>query len=329
MASQRRRFAICCGPKSGRRAKNRGEETFVPDTRSFLDIVNGVGAPPRRMSAFAPRADRQFVARLRAFAFSRPWVVTLCVAVVGLCAAIYGAVGSIEEQSLAAVERKPALRAARATAAPRPTVARETVARAQDDDMTAPATPNKPRAEATPPSAAPDSDRTAPLIVALGPIGSQLTDARLPDPLTANVAAVPLSDVAARSDAYVARLWARMMTRDTEQQLDRLAVDYAALVNERDQLRERIKELEQTLSSLQVPSGSPQAARMPADGAVGGGSARPGAAVIAFPGAASAGPAAEPPRQALKNFTTPGSAPNYFSDESGAILGNRGAATQR
>ena len=189
--------------------------------------------------------------------------------------------------------------------------------------------PNGAIAETKPLSPMPDADHTAPLTVALGPVDARLPDARLPDMPAANAAALLLSNGALRSDAFVARLWTRLGARDAEATLDRLAADYAELVSERDQLRERVKELEQTLSSLPVSPGSPQAARMPADGAVGAGSARPGAAVIAFPGSAAAGVAAEPARQVLKNFTPPGSAPNYFSDESGAILGNHAAAPHR
>ena len=299
----------------------------MPDNRSFLEIVNGARATSPATPAFVRSADRQLVARLRAFAFSRPWVVTLCVALVGLCAAIYGAIGSIEEQSAASVERKPAFRAARATTAPQQIVepSRET--------MPVPATSNGASVNATPPVAAPDGDRIASLIVALGPVDARLPNARLPDLPAANAAPLSLSDSAARADAYVARLWGRIGARDAEAQFDRLAADYADLVSERDQLRERVKELEQTLSSLQLPPGSPQAARMPVDGAIGAASARAGAAVIAFPGTASAGasagPSAEQPRPVVKNFTTPGSAPNYFTDESGAVLGNPAATPTR
>jgi hypothetical protein len=270
----------------------------------------------------------------------------LGVAVVGLCAAIYGAIGYVDEQSAASVERKPALRAARATVA-----ARLAPDRARDALPPSASASSNGAGAGAPPLAAPDGDRSAPLIVALGPVDSRLPDARLSDAQLAdarlvdsplaearlpdsrladapnmNAAALPLADFAARADASVARVWARITARDAEQQLARLAADYAELATERDQLRERVKELEQTLASLQLPAGAPQAARMPADAAVGAGLARPGAAVIAFPGAASAGASGEQSRPALKNFTTPGSAPNYFTDESGAVLGNRAAA---
>ena len=128
-------------------------------------------------------------------------------------------------------------------------------------------------------------------------------------------------DTAKGSDGHIARFWAHIGTREAEEQLERLSADYAELVGERDRLRERVRELEQMLSLSQAPQPPPQTARLLPDNSFGASSAKPGAAAIAFPGAAAA---AEQSRQVQKNFTPPGSVPNYFSDESGAILGSRG-----
>ena len=133
-------------------------------------------------------------------------------------------------------------------------------------------------------------------------------------------------DAAKASDSYIARLWARIAARDAEEQLERLAADYAELVDERDRLRERVRELEQSLSLSQAPQDSPQPAKGPPDNSFGASSVKPGAAIIAFPGGAAA---SEQTGRVYKNFNPPGSAPNYFSDESGAILGTHTSASRR
>jgi hypothetical protein len=65
---------------------------------------------------------------------------------------------------------------------------------------------------------------------------------------------------------------------------------------------------------------------MPPDNSFGASSVKPGAAIIAFPGGAAA---SEQAGHVYKNFNPPGSAPNYFSDESGAILGTHTSASHR
>jgi len=165
--------------------------------------------------------------------------------------------------------------------------------------------------------------RAAPSVADLAPAE------RLADPQAINAAALLRGNVTGQSGASFARLWTRIGARDAEEQLDRLSAEYAELADERDQLRERVNQLEQALALLQAPSGPLQPARAPANNSSGVSSATPGAAAIAFPGAAAFGPAAEQSRQAYRNFTPPGSAPNYFSDESGAILGTRNSAMPR
>src|SRR5204863_199522 len=81
---------------------------------------------------------------------------------------------------------------------------------------------------------------------------------------------------------------ARIAARDAEEQLERLAADYAELVDERDRLRERVRELEQSLSVSQAAQDSPQPAKGPPDNSFGASSVKPGAAIIAFPGGAAA-----------------------------------------
>jgi hypothetical protein len=278
-----------------------------------------------------PRRRRHVAATARAFAFPLSWSVTVCagVAILALCAAIYGTIGYVDEKRLADAERVAAEHAIRTNAD-----LQRQLDRARDESPASAA----PIATATEPkpalaAAAPDAvDRAPPpLIAALGPADARLPDARLPDarlpdPLSATVADLFRRDGAKVSDGYLARLWARIAARDAEQQLERLAADYAELVSERDQLRERVRELEQTLSLSQAPQDSLQPAKMPPDNSFGASSVKPGAAIIAFPGGAAA---SEQAGHVYKNFNPPGSAPNYFSDESGAILGTHTSASRR
>lgn len=301
----------------------------MPDNRSFLEIVNGVRAPPQSAPDPTPRRRRHVAATARAFAFPLSWSVTVCagVAILALCAAIYGTIGYVDEKRLADAERVAAEHAIRTNAD-----LQRQLDRARDESPAsgapiATASETKPALAAAAPAVI---DRAPTLIAALGPADPRLPDARLPDPLSATVADLFRRDgakVSAKlSDSYLAPLWARIAARDAEEQLERLAADYAELVGERDQLRERVRELEQTLSLSQAPQDSLQPAKMPPDNSFGASTVKPGAAIIAFPGGAAA---SEQAGRVYKNFNSPGSAPNYFSDESGAILGAHTSASRR
>jgi len=265
-------------------------------------------------------------ATARAFAFPLSWSVTVCagVAILALCAAIYGTIGYVDEKRLADAERLAAEHAMRTNAD-----LQRQLDRARDESPASAAslaTASEPK-PALAVSAPTVIDRAPPpLIAALGPADARLSDARLPDPLSATVADLFRRDAAKPSDGYLARSWARIAARDAEEQLERLAAEYAELVSERDQLRERVRELEQTLSLSQAPPDSAQPAKVPPDNSFGASSIKPGAAIIAFPGGAAA---SEQAGHVYKNFNPPGSAPNYFSDESGAILGTRTSASHR
>ena len=308
-----------------------GEHQLLPDNRSFLEIVNGARVPPSALDPM-PRRGRPIAATARAFAFPLSWSVTVCagVAILALCAAIYGTIGYVDEKRIAVAERVAVEHAIRTNAD-----LQRQLDRARDAlpasgariETASAATEPKPALAV---SAAAAIDRAPPpLIAALGQTDPRLSDPRLPDPrlsdpLAANVARLLRQDAAKTSDSYIARLWARIAARDAEEQLERLAADYAELVDERDRLRERVRELEQSLS--QAPQDSPQPAKMPPDNSFGPSSVKPGAAIIAFPGGAAAG---EQAGHVYKNFNPPGSAPNYFSDESGAILGTHTSASRR
>ena len=266
---------------------------------------------------------RQFAASAGISAVSLPWFATLCagVAIVGFCAAAYGMIGYFHYQRIAAIERAAAERATRANADLQQQLdrAREALPAAiARIDTTPDAKPQFPASQRA------AIDDAAPLIGALGH-----ADLRLADPQAANGIALLRWDAAGRSGGYFEQLWAPLTARETQDKLDRLSADYAELVGERDQLRARVRQLEQALSLLEPPQTPPQPARATPDTSFGAGSAKPAAAVIAFPDRAAARSAADPSRQVNKNFTSPGSVPNYFSDESGAILGSHGAAATR
>src|SRR5947208_10382863 len=308
-----------------------GEHQLLPDNRSFLEIVNGARVPPSAPDPM-PRRGRPIAATARAFAFPLSWSVTVCagVAILALCAAIYGTIGYVDEKRIAVAERVAVEHAIRTNADLQRQLDRARDALpasgARIETASAPTEP-RPALAASVPAAI---DRAPPsLIPALGQTDPRLPDLRLPDarlsdPLAANVAGLLRQDAAKASDSYIARLWARIAARDAEEQLERLAADYAELVDERDRLRERVRELEQSLS--QAPQDSPQPAKMPPDNSFGPSSVKPGTAIIAFPGGAAA---SEQAGRVYKNFNPPGSAPNYFSDESGAILGTHPSASRR
>jgi len=297
----------------------------LPDNRSFLEIVNGARVPSSAPDPM-PRRGQPIAATARAFAFPLSWSVTVCagVAILALCAAIYGTIGYVDEKRIAVAERIAVEHAIRTNADLQRQLdrARDALPASGARIETASA-PTEPRPTPTLAASAPAAiDRAPPsLIAALGQ-----TDPRLPDPLAANVAGLLRQDAAKASDSYIVRLWARIAARDAEEQLERLAADYAELVDERDRLRERVRELEQSLSLSQAPQDSPQPAKMPPDNSFGPSSVKPGAAIIAFPGGAAA---SEQTGRVYKNFNPPGSAPNYFSDESGAILGTHTSASRR
>jgi cell division septum initiation protein DivIVA len=281
-----------------------------------------------------PRGGQPIAGTARAFAFPLSWSVTVCagVAILALCAAIYGTIGYVDEKRIAVAERVAVEHAIRTNADLQRQLdrARDALPASGAQIETASAA-TEPKPTPTLAASAPTViDRAPPsLIPALGQTDPRLPDLRLPDarlsdPLAANVAGLLRQDAAKASDSYIARLWARIAARDAEEQLERLAADYAELVDERDRLRERVRELEQSLS--QAPQDSPQPAKGPPDNSFGPSSVKPGAAIIAFPGGAAA---SEQAGHVYKNFNPPGSAPNYFSDESGAILGTHTSASRR
>ena len=286
----------------------------MPDDRSFLDIVTGVRAPLQRVAAAPTSDDWPITASLRAVAVSPSTAVTVCtgVAILGLCAAIYGTSGSLNDKRIAGIARDVREHAAPAAAQRNPTPAIEPSAQAETHvDVALP--PSLPAPQSA------SAERSPAFVAALAPIGLPLGD-----PQTTSDLSVLRGDNIGHADGHFGSLWARIVARDADERLNRLGAAYDELSAERDRLRELVNELELALSQMSPP----QAAKAP-DSAIAAGSTKIGAAVIAFPGTATTGASGEQPRPVLKNFTTPGSVPNYFTDESGAVLGNHAAAPTR
>src|SRR2546423_4940648 len=180
-----------------------GEHELLPDNRSFLEIVNGARVPPSAPHPM-PRRVRPIAATARAFAFPAfafplSWSVTVCagVAILALCAAIYGTIGYVDEKRIAVAERVAVEHAIRTNADLQRQLDRARDALpasgARIETASAPTEP-RPALAASVPAAI---DRAPPsLIPALRPTdppppGLRLPDARLSDPLAPNGAGRP------------------------------------------------------------------------------------------------------------------------------------------
>jgi hypothetical protein len=294
----------------------RWENRRLPANRSFREIVDGTRDPLRNAGDAAASGGLYFATGARTFGLSMPRPMVLCaaVAIVAFCGLIYCAVGYVHYEHAAGTERAAAQRAERANAdlqnaldGMRDHLA---VAKARIDTLAG---------DANPPAAASKQDKAdhaVQLTPALGPPDLQLSDTP-----PATLAARLISEATKLSDGHLQQSWARIELNEAVGKIQQLSAEYDAVIGERDQLREHLGELEEKLALLQAPQAPRQAAKVPPN-STSGSSAGSGLAAIAFPRSAVAAPAAEQSREALKNFTAPGSVPNYFSDESGAILGH-------
>ena len=304
------------------RRKNRR----LPANRSFREIVNGTRDPLKNAGDAAASGGLYFAPGARAFGLSmpRPMVQCAAVAIVAFCGSIYCAVGYVHYKHAAGTERAAAERTERANAdlqnaldGMRDHLA---VAKARIDTLAGDA---KPPAAASKPDKA---DHAVQLTPPLGPPDLQLSDTQ-PATLPANL----IREATRLSDGHLQQSWARIELNEAEGKIQQLSAEYNAVIGERDQLREHLGELEEKLALLQAPQ-APQAPLQAPKGppnSTSGSSASSGLAAIAFPRSAVAAPAAEQSREGFKNFTAPGSVPNYFSDESGAILGHPTPASGR
>ena len=290
----------------------------MPGDRSFSDIVNGV-RPPLANSGAASQNGRPFFEKSapKAVRLSRrSTVLSVAVAVIGLSMSVYCAAGFVHYKRVAQVELSAAQRAERTNAD-----LQVALDRLRDSSAGARTGIDAIR-EPLPAIGQLDvgvNDRAAVLGQAFGSLDSQVTDTQ---PMA--IAALSPDRPTTFAHGYLQRAWARITLDQSVQNLQQLNAEYDALVSERDQLQQRVKELEQKLTLVEQPQAAPQTARASQD------PAQKGAASIAFPAApAAVGPSAEPASPVFKNFNAPASAPNYFSNESGAILGNPNAAADR
>ena len=287
----------------------------MPSNRSFGDIVRGVRGP----LASAPHLlqdRRPSFPDIAPFApqIARPsTVVGAAVATIGLCVSTYCAIGFVHYKHVADIETGAAQRTERANADLQAALdrLRDSVAGAEVriDETSA-------RAPAAAASTQDQIKDTGQLTQALGPLDPQRTEVKL------------LAMAGAQADrpitlpaGHLQQTWARISRDQTEETLQRMAHEYEEVVFERDQLHQRVGDLEQKLSLLETREAPPDAGKIRED-AADATSPRNGAASTAFPGSSGA-------EQSLKNFNTPGSVPNYFSNESGAILGTAASASDR
>jgi hypothetical protein len=236
------------------------------------------------------------------------------VAIVGFCSWIYCTVGFLHYNYAASTERAAATRAERANAD-----LQDALNELRDELALAKVRIDTTGGEPKPTIAASvdKTDRVGQFTRTLESLDLQLTDQR---PATSSA---KLSWAATTlPDGRLQKTWARISLDQTEKTIQQLSAEYDAVVGERDQLRERVSELEQKLSLLQPRQAPHQDAKLPSDDTSGTSSVSGGIASIPFIGSAAVGPTAEQLGQGFKNFTPPGSVPDYFSNESGAILGH-------
>jgi hypothetical protein len=287
----------------------------VPANRSFRDIVNG--APNSLRSApDGTRNGRLDPAKsAHDLGLSLPWPTLLCaaIAIVAFSGSIYCAVGYVHYKQIAGTERAAAQRAESANAD-----LQEALDRMRDQLALATARIDRRPGEAMPPIALSNqgkADRGVQLTRAFGAPDLQLSG---PQPATL---ISKLSLAAAKlPDEHLQQSSASFGLDQTQENIRQLGAEYHEVARERDQLRERLSELEEKLSLSLPPQAPQQAAKVPPN-SISGSTATGGTASIIFPRSAADGP--------VKNFTSPGSVPDYFSNESGAILGQPSPAPDR
>lgn len=275
----------------------RRKDQLVADNRSFLDIVKGVGGASPSLPDLTASSDVHAAPRAAAFGTSRRWpmVAGAAVSAIALSISIYCGAGYSYYKHIAETEHAAAERAERA-----------------NGDLQAAL--ERMRDELSPANAS---------IVAPGEAKASITTASLDqtDRVSTSLAKLSRGAMRFRTEPWQ-QIWARAGLDETEKRLEELNAEYDDVVSERDRLKERESELEQRLSVL-MPSQAPdQTATVSQDGGSAVRSAA-GAPAIDFPASGPTAPAAEQARRVLKNFTTPRTAPDYFSNESGAILDAR------
>jgi hypothetical protein len=278
----------------------------LPANRSFRDIVNGAPNSLRGASDGTRNGRLDPATSAHDLGSSLSWPTLLCVAVaiVAFSGSIYCAVGYVHYKQIAGSERAAAQRAESANAD-----LQEVLDRMRDQLAVATARIDTRPGDAMPPIALSNQGKVR-LSRALGAPDLQLSG---PQPATL---ISKLSLAAAKlPDEYLQQSLGRIDLEQTQENIRQWGAEYHEVVRERDQLRVRISELEEKLSLPPL-----QAAKVPPN-SISGTTANGGTASIIFPRSAAGGP--------VKNFTSPGSVPDYFSNESGAILGQPSPAPDR
>jgi cell division protein FtsB len=250
-----------------------------------------------------------------AFCFARPWpIVSVAIAIAASCASTTCAVGYLHYKQIAVDEALAAQRAERANID-----LQDALDRLRDELVASRARIDTLENEPTGRIAAAEQykvDRIAQMTLMLEqvPLDLQLTDPR-PATFGARLNRGP-TDLAS---GHVQQSNAPSSIDQSQKKLQRLSAEREEAIVERDHLRTRVSELEQKLSLSQFR----QAPGQPAlDNSSSANSTHSAASAPSAPGTAGVPPAAEQPRQVLKNFATPAWVPDQFSNESGPILGS-------
>ena len=291
----------------------RRKDQLLADNRSFLDIVKGAGGASPSLPNLTASSDvhaAPHAAAASGISPRWPMLAGAAVSAIAVSSSIYFAAGYSYYKHIAETERAAAQRAERANSD-----LRAALERMRDEISPTSAIVVAPGGDSKPSLTTASLDQTD--------RASQMASAleRRDPTLPASIAKLSRGAMRFRTEPWQ-QIWASFGLDETEKRLQELNAEYEDVVSERDRLKERASELEQRLSVL-MPSQAPdQAATASQDGgsAVRSATAAP---AIDFPASGPAAPAAEQARRALKNFTTPRTAPDYFSNESGAILDAR------
>jgi cell division protein FtsB len=242
---------------------------------------------------------------------SRPLVLTIVVALGVSCSSLYGFIGYFHYEQVAKDERLAAERAEHANADLQDALDRLrdqlAAARAQIEVLR-----NEPAGQLVI-SDRYKLDRVAQLTGALDQIPRDL---HLTVPQPGTLATRLAWETTQFSNALTA---GTSISIDQTNKLQRLSAERDEALAERDQLRARVGDLEQRLSSLQPGEALVAAPKVaPDNGSVIGRAT----AAAAAQGTATVAAAPEQPRQGFKNFASPVWVPDHFSDESGPIVGD-------
>jgi hypothetical protein len=190
--------------------------------------------------------------------------MVLCAAVTlaGLCSSIYCAVGYVHYKRVAGTERAGAQQAERAN-----NDLQKKLDGIRDQLGVAKARINTLASEAAPPVTVPEQDKIDPAAHWTRALGQP--DLQLSDPQPTLPAAKLSQQATTLSGGHLRQSWTRITLNETENKIQQLSAEYDEVAGERDQLRELLKVLEETLSLLQPPQVPRHTAKVPPNGTSG------------------------------------------------------------